>query len=79
MQVFQDTGSCHSELGLQVSYERSSSQRTYHTCFVVSLVPFGITGNVLRLLLLLLLLLPREHLLEELELGLRQAHEGAEK
>ena len=43
-----------------------------YTRFVCSLVPFGVTGDVLLLLLVLLMLLLAslvEHLFEELELG----------
>lgn len=80
MQVFLDRGSGRSELRHQVSYENSGNHHeSHHTCFVGPLVPFGIAGNVLRLLMLLLMLLARKHLLEELELSLREPDEGTGK
>ena len=55
------------------------AKKTIHAGFVGLLIPRGVAGDVLRLLLLLLLLPTVEHLLEELELGVREGEKGEDE
>ena len=63
-------------IGKRAEHGNGLGESEENTGFVGLLVPSGIAGDVLGLLLLLLLALTIEHLLEELELGSCEGEDG---